>query len=128
MSRPRPFRERRRTRSLEDARHEALDSVDRLLVRHEKTIERLMAEKEKYRCIFEEAPVGIFQMSPAWRFLKVNRMTARIFGCESPEQLLTESADLRKQIVAGPGGPRAEVGAGEQHGIIALLGKPFRNE
>jgi diguanylate cyclase (GGDEF)-like protein/PAS domain S-box-containing protein len=128
VSRPRPFRERRRTRSLEDARHEALDSVDRLLVRHEKTIERLMAEKEKYRCIFEEAPVGIFQMSPTWRFLKVNRMTARIFGCESPEQLLTESADLRKQILTDPGQLREWKASAENGSAAAGIEAEVRSD
>jgi len=58
-ARPRPFRERRRARTLDESRHEALDSVNQLLVSYEKTIGRLAEAEEKYRAIFEDAPVGI---------------------------------------------------------------------
>jgi diguanylate cyclase (GGDEF)-like protein/PAS domain S-box-containing protein len=100
--RPRPFRERRRSRPVEDFRHEALDSVGRLLVHHEKTIEFLKEEESKYRRLFEEAPVGIFRMSFSGRLLSVNRMMARIYGYDSAEQLLAETADTRQQFLVEP--------------------------
>jgi len=100
--RPRPFRERRRTRPIEDSRHEALNSVDRLLIHYEKTIEYLEEEESKYRSLFEEAPVGIFQMSFNGRLLSVNRMMARIYGYDSPEQFLAETGDTRQQFLVEP--------------------------
>ena len=98
----RPFRERRRTRSVEESRHEALNSVDRLLVHHERAIEYLKAEESKYRSLFEEAPVGIFRMSFSGRLLSVNRMMARIYGYDSPEQLLAENSDTKQQFLVEP--------------------------
>src|SRR5579863_8258458 len=100
---PRPFRERRRTRSIEDSRHEALHSLDRLLMHHERTIEDLRAEKDKYRAIFEEALTGIFQMSPTWHLLSVNRMMARIHGYDTPEQLQADAGDIRLRLLVDPG-------------------------
>jgi len=99
---PRPFRERRLTRSIEESRHEALDSVDRLLVHHEKAIEELRAEESKYRSLFEEAPVGIFRMSFSGHLLSVNHMMARIYGYDSADQLLAETAEIRQQFLVDP--------------------------
>jgi diguanylate cyclase (GGDEF)-like protein/PAS domain S-box-containing protein len=101
-ARSRPFRERRRTRPVEDSRHEVLDSVDRLLIHHEKCIERLTAEESKYRTLFEGALVGMFRMSAAWRLLSVNRMMAQIYCFDSPEQLLAETGDIREQFLIDP--------------------------
>ncbi|MGD0734528.1 MAG: EAL domain-containing protein [Terracidiphilus sp.] len=100
--RPRPFRERRRSRSAEESRHEALNSVDRLLVHQERALEYLKTEELKYRSLFEESPVGIFRMSFSGRLLSVNRMMARIYGYDSPEQLLAETADSRQQFLVEP--------------------------
>ena len=78
MSRPRPFRERRRVRRLEDSRHEALESVHQLLVRYEETIDKLGQAEENYRAIFEDAPVGMFRLSRSGRPLNLNRRMAQI--------------------------------------------------
>jgi PAS domain-containing protein len=78
------------------------NSVDQLLVHHEKAIEHLKKEESKYRSLFEEAPVGMFQMSFSGRLLSVNRMMARIYGYDSPEQLLAETVDTRQQFLVEP--------------------------
>jgi diguanylate cyclase (GGDEF)-like protein/PAS domain S-box-containing protein len=60
--------------------------------------ERKQAEKalseaeEKYRVIFEDAVVGIFQATPDGRLLNVNRAFAVLHGYESPQQLLADMA------------------------------------
>ncbi|HYW67700.1 MAG TPA: response regulator [Candidatus Dormibacteraeota bacterium] len=53
----------------------------------ERTAELKQAE-EKYRGIFEEAIVGIFQTAPDGRFLSVNPALARMLGYDSPEDML----------------------------------------
>ncbi len=102
LPRPRPFRERRRTRPVEDFRHEALGSIDRLLIHHEKTIETLKAEQDRYRAMFEEAPVGMFHLSPDFQLLCVNRMMARIYGYDSPKELMTEVGSFSLQFLIDP--------------------------
>lgn len=101
-ARPRPFRERRRTRSNEEVRHEALDGVNRLLIRYEKDNEQLKESEEKYRTIFEDALIGIFQVSPEGRPISVNRTMARIYGYDSPEELLTEVSNVGEELLVDP--------------------------
>ena len=94
-----PFRERRRTRPVEEWRLEALNSLNRLFIRYEKMNEELREAEEKYRTIFEEALVGMFQVSPGGRPISVNRKMAGIYGYDSPEQMLAEVANMRGQFV-----------------------------
>jgi diguanylate cyclase (GGDEF)-like protein/PAS domain S-box-containing protein len=97
--RPRPFHERRRTRPVEETWHEALDVLNRLLIGYEKINEQLSASEEKYRLIFEEALVGIFQVSVAGRPISVNRAMAQIHGFESSEQFLAEVSNVGQQLL-----------------------------
>ncbi len=53
----------------------------------ERTAELKQAE-EKYRGIFEESTVGIFQTTPDGRLLSANPAMARILGYDSPEEML----------------------------------------
>jgi diguanylate cyclase (GGDEF)-like protein/PAS domain S-box-containing protein len=96
---PRPFRERRRARALDESRHEALDSVNQLLVRYERTIGQLAAAEEKYRAIFEDALVGMFRISPAGRPLALNRRMAQIYGYDAPEQFMAHGANVAGHLV-----------------------------
>ncbi|HEU0201911.1 MAG TPA: diguanylate cyclase [Burkholderiaceae bacterium] len=52
-------------------------------------MERSEAEA-KYRSIFENAIEGIFRATPDGRFVTANPAFARMFGCESPQELMTE--------------------------------------
>lgn len=56
--------------------------------------ESLRHAEEKYRRIFEEAMIGIFQSTPEGRFLMVNPVLAKMLHCESPEQVLNEVKDI----------------------------------
>lgn len=49
--------------------------------------ERRSAE-EKYRSIFENALDGIFQVSPEGKFMSVNPAMARMYGYETPEEMI----------------------------------------
>jgi diguanylate cyclase (GGDEF)-like protein/PAS domain S-box-containing protein len=98
-ARQRPFRERRRVRALDESRHEALDSVNQLLVRYERTIDQLAAAEEKYRAIFEDAPVGMFRITPAGRPLALNRRMAQIYGYDAPEEFLANVANVAGHLI-----------------------------
>ena len=98
-ARPRPFRERRRTRPLNESRHEALESVNQLLVRYEKTIVQLGEAEEKYRAIFDDALVGMFHISPTGRPLSLNRRMAKIYGYEAPEQFMAQVSNISEHLL-----------------------------
>ena len=53
----------------------------------------MKAAEEKYRSIFENAVDGIFQMTPAGSYLSANPAIATILGYDSPEALISASAE-----------------------------------
>ena len=59
--------------------------------------ERELAE-EKYSKIVENAIDGIFQSTPDGRFISVNPAMARMYGYESPEEMLKSVTDISTQI------------------------------
>src|ERR671910_3874835 len=64
--------------------------------------ERRQAE-EKYRSIFENAVEGIFQTTVGGRFLTANPALARMFGYDSPEDLLENVSNIAEQLYVDPG-------------------------
>ena len=63
----------------------------------------LILAEEKYRGIFENALEGIFQSSPEGRYLNVNRACAKIYGYQSPAEMLAAVTDIASQIYVNPG-------------------------
>jgi len=59
--------------------------------------ERRKAE-EKYRSIFENAVEGIFQSTPGGRFISANPAMARIYGFDSPQELIEKVRDIGHQL------------------------------
>lgn len=101
-ARPRPFRERRRTRPLNEARHEALESVNQLLIRYENTIDKLHKAEEEYRAIYEDAQVGMFHISLTGKPLSLNSRMAEICGYDAPEQFMAQISDVTEQLLVEP--------------------------
>ena len=62
---------------------------------------RRLAE-EKYRAIFDNAVMGIYQVTPGGRILSANPAYARILGYESPEDLLNSVTDTARQVYVHP--------------------------
>ena len=62
--------------------------------------ERLRNAEEKYRNIFENSVLGIFQTTPDGRFLSANHSVARILGYASPEELMRTVADMGQFYVS----------------------------
>ena len=58
-------------------------------------------EVEEYKSIFENATEGIFQSTLDGRFLKVNPAMARIYGYDSPDDMVKSITDISKQIHVG---------------------------
>jgi len=59
-------------------------------ISHQKKIEDSLREaEEKYRSIFEHAIEGIFQAQPDGCYINANPALAKIYGYESPTELLT---------------------------------------
>lgn len=58
--------------------------------------------EEKYRGIFEDAVIGIFQASPDGRLMSVNRAHAQMHGYDSPEEMMAEVANVGRDLFVEP--------------------------
>ena len=63
---------------------------------------QFMQVEEKYKNIFENSVVGIFQTTTKGRFMSANLAAAHIFGYESPEELISSVTDLSSQVYVNP--------------------------
>lgn len=78
-----------------------------------KQAERALRQAEaKYRSIFENAVEGIFQTSVDGRYLTANPMLAKIYGYDTPEELMTTLTNISHQLY---------VDAGRREEFISLL-------
>ncbi len=62
----------------------------------------LRIAEENYRSIFENALEGIFQSSPEGRFLRVNPALAKIYGYDSPTEMIESITDIASQLYVDP--------------------------
>jgi len=79
----RPFVERRRSRRIEQSWPEAIDALHQVLLGFENANKELAESESRYRTIFEDAPVGIFQVDRHGRPLSLNSAMSKVFGYES---------------------------------------------
>jgi phosphoserine phosphatase RsbU/P len=71
--------------------------------KYEETIEALRRAEQKYRSIFENATEGIFQTTPDGQYLSANPALARMYGYDSPAELLSALTDISRQLYVQPG-------------------------
>ncbi len=64
--------------------------------------EALRESEEKYRNIFNDAILGIYQTTPEGRILSANPALARMYGYDTPEELINSVTDLAIQIYVNP--------------------------
>jgi len=63
-------------------------------------VQTALAEAEaRYRSIFENAAEGIFQVTPAGKFLSVNPALAKMYGYESPEESIQHLTNVEQFYV-----------------------------
>jgi|GEM_PF-2610174 len=64
--------------------------------------EALRESEEKYRRIFKNSVVGLFQSTPEGKFINVNPAFAKMLHYESPEDLVSSVTDIARQYYADP--------------------------
>ncbi|MFY9691701.1 MAG: PAS domain S-box protein [Candidatus Acidiferrales bacterium] len=91
---------------------------------YEDITERLRAEdakrtaEERYRRIFENSVEGLFESTPAGRFVTVNPAMARIAGYSSPAEMINEVHDIGRQLYVDPETRKDVKGKLEEKGIL----------
>ncbi len=58
----------------------------------------VLAAEAKFRSIFENSVDGIFQTTPSGRYLSANPALARMYGYESPAELIQSLTDIGTQL------------------------------
>jgi diguanylate cyclase (GGDEF)-like protein/PAS domain S-box-containing protein len=76
--------------------------VGRDITDRKRAEEALRTAEEKYRAIFEDAVIGIFQATPDGRPLSINRALAEIHGYDSATQLMAEVANVVSELFVHP--------------------------
>ncbi len=80
--------------------------------------EALMQAEKKYRSIFENAVMGIFQVSIEGRYLSVNPAGALMYGYGSPEEMTGSVTNISQQIYVHPEDRTRLLNLLEAHGSV----------
>lgn len=97
--------------------HLLVRSIRYAIERHRAEFALLQAE-EKYRSIFENIVEGIFQTTPDGRYLSANPALARIYGYDTPGELIRTLTDIGAQLYLQPNRRTEFVRLMEQHDVV----------
>jgi PAS domain S-box-containing protein len=62
----------------------------------------LRESEQKYRDIFENAVIGVYQSTPKGRFQSANPAFAKLFGYETPDELIDDIKDIEQDVYVNP--------------------------
>ncbi|SMP59036.1 PAS domain S-box-containing protein [Desulfonatronum zhilinae] len=68
--------------------------------------------------IFDNAPIGIFSSTPEGRFISANPALARMYGYDSPDELIEAVTDIATQVYADPEDRKEFIRLLEEHGEV----------
>ena len=63
----------------------------------------LMLAEQKYHNVFDHLVEGIFQTTPEGKYLMANAALARIYGYDSPDELIQTLTDISRSLYVQPG-------------------------
>ncbi|MCK9197362.1 MAG: PAS domain S-box protein [Syntrophales bacterium] len=75
--------------------------------------------EEKYRNLFDNAVEGIYQTTPAGRIVSTNMAFARMFGYESPEEIVNTVTDIATRLYANPDDRKRLLGQMKDTGYLS---------
>ena len=81
----------------------------------------LLKAEGKYRSIFENAVEGIFQTTPDGHYLSANPALTRIYGYDSPQELISNLTDISRLLYVEPGRREEFVRLMQERDIVAGL-------
>jgi len=76
--------------------------LEKEVLERQRAEEMVRDSEAKYRDLFENAPIGMFQSTVEGKVLNVNKAYAQIFGYESPADVIASVTDTAKQVDAQP--------------------------
>ena len=109
-------------------------TVYRVIGIAEDITERKLAEsalrenEEKYRAIFDNAIVGVYQTTPNGRFISANMAFARMYGYADPGELLAKQDNVAVQMYADANTRTEVLRILNEHGVIDSHEMPVRRK
>jgi PAS domain S-box-containing protein len=88
--------------SKRDGKPYALCGITTDITNRKRMEEALREAEEKYHSIFDNAVEGIFQSTPGGRYLSANPALARMYGYDSPEDLINSVRDIAHEVYVNP--------------------------
>ena len=81
-----------------DATHAYFIAINQDITERKQIEQALRQAEEKYRAIFQDAVVGMFQSTPDGRYSNVNPAMAHMLGYGSPQELIASVTDIAHQV------------------------------
>jgi len=72
------------------------------VTQEKRTAERLAEAESNYRSIVENAGEGIFQTTPDGQYIRANQALARIYGFDSPDELIRSRRNIGRELYLRP--------------------------
>ncbi len=88
------------------------------LIQRKQAEEALRLSEERYHSIVDNAVEGIFQTTPAGRFVSANAALARIYGYDSPEELISSIQNIAAEVYIDPHRRQEFIAAIEQNNAV----------
>ncbi len=82
---------------------EGVSCVSRNITERKEFEKGLQESEERFRSLYENAVEGIFQSSLEGKFLTANPALARMYGYDSPEELIKSVTDINRLFYVDPG-------------------------
>jgi len=80
-----------------------LERSIRYAIERHRMDQALMLAEQKYHSVFDHLVEGIFQTTPEGRYLMANAALARIYGYDSPNELILTLTDISRSLYVQPG-------------------------
>jgi PAS domain S-box-containing protein len=93
---------KRHQNHLEELVKERTAQLETEIKERERVEEALRAAERKYRSIFENSLMGIYQSAPGGSYITANQAFAEILGYDSPEDLIDSITNIADQVYANP--------------------------
>jgi len=72
-------------------------------ITEQRRVEKALREsEERYRSIFENAVLGVFQTSPDGHFIRINAAFAQMHGYVSTDEMISDTTDIAQQRYVNP--------------------------
>lgn len=98
--------------------NDMLSRIENDIAERRQTEEKLLKSESNYRSIFENAVEGIFQTTPEGQYVSANPALVRMFGYDSPKELINGTTDLSIQGYVKPEGRASFIETILKQGII----------